>query len=675
MLSRKIWKVRKVDKNLASALAEKNTLFPIAALIASSRGIDTDKKVREFFYNEIVPASPFLLTDMDKAVKAISEAVDNFDKIAICGDYDADGITATTLLYSYLEAQGADVICRIPDRAEGYGLKCEAIDFFAQQGVKLIVTVDCGVGSVDEVEYAKAKGINTVITDHHIAGETLPAAVAVVDPYRQTEDCPFKGLAGVGVVFKLLCALEGGESEEILGQYSDIIALGTVGDVMPLVGENRLIVRRGVDMINASERAGILALLSAAGSADRRITSTALAFTLVPRINAAGRMGNPTRALNLLLCDDTALCEDLAEDINNANVLRHKTEVEIVNQINKAFDENPALKYDRVIVVDGEGWQNGVIGIVAARLVDKYGKPSIVITRDGDMARGSGRSFEGFSLFDAIKSCEDVLEHFGGHTLAAGVGIKSENINEFRRRINEYAASLGEMPHPKLKIDCKLNPVAINGDLLNALSTLEPFGAGNPVPVFGLLGMKIESVLAISEGKHTKLILSKNGTKINAMCFGVSPDAFKFKREDIIDLAVTVEANDYMGEVRPSIHVKAVRGNGMDDIAVVKNMDLYEKIKRNELLTDDEKAQAFPSREFMLSVYKFIKSVGNWHYDNETLCYRLGDNGSMLCKVAVSIDAMLELGVIAVDFDGSLTLPDIPVRVDLGSSKLLQALK
>ena len=673
-MSRKIWQVNKVNKDLAISLAERHNLFAIAALIASSRGIDTDEKIRAFFYDELDFFSPWDIPDMDKAVYAINQALENFDRIAICGDYDADGITASALLYSYLEEQGADVICRIPDRSEGYGLKKEAIDYFAEQGVKLIITVDCGISSIEEAEYAKEKGIRLVVTDHHIVGDALPDCYAVVDPYRADCNCRFKAFAGVGVVFKLLCALENGDTEYILDAYSDIVALGTIGDVMPLVDENRLIVRRGVEMINQSDRPGIISLREAAGQSEKRVTSGSLAFTLIPRINAAGRMGSPTRALNLLLCEDSVISDDIAADIDNANVLRHKTEQEIFAEIKEQIKLNPMLIHDRIIVVDGEGWQNGVVGIVAAKLVETYGKPAIVIARNGDEARGSGRSFEGFSLYDAIKAASSVLDHFGGHTLAAGVGLKSENIEAFRREINSFAATL-EPVYPVLNIDCKLNPVAVNNDLLNALSTLEPFGAGNAVPVFGLYSMKIDGVQAVSEGRHIRLMLSKGDAKISAMRFGVSPIDFPFKKGDTIDIAVTVEANEYLGEVRPSVHIKAVRGSGMDDKKVLAGVSLFEKVMRREVLTFEEKQNAFPEREFMLDIFKFIKKQGSWQYDSETLCYRLGDDGESLCKVAVSLDAMLELGVLIKDENSAITLPDIPVKVDLSSSKVLSFLK
>lgn len=673
-MSRKKWVVNTVDKSLAASLAERHTLFAIAALIASSRGIDTNKKIRAFFYDDAEYSSPWDLPDIDKAVTAINRAIDRFERIAICGDYDADGITASALLYSYLEQQGADVICRIPDRSEGYGLKTEAIDYFTEQNVKLIITVDCGISCIEEAEYAKQKGIDLVITDHHRVGDTLPDCIAVVDPYRDDYNADFKSYAGVGVVYKLLCALEG-DSESVLDAYADIIAIGTVGDVMPLIDENRHIVRKGVDMINNSDRQGIISLRKVAGQTGKYISASGLAYTLVPRINAAGRMGSPTRALNLLLCDDASICDDIAAEIDSANVSRHKTELDILAEIKQKFRIDNSLRYDRVLVVDGEGWPHGIIGIVAAKLVEIFGKPAIVISNDSGVCRGSGRSFEGFSLYDAIKYCSDVLDHFGGHTLAAGIGVASDKIDLFRKKINEFARLSNFTPHPVLNIDCKLNPVAIDNELLDALATLEPFGAGNPVPVFGLYGMHIDAVQSVSEGRHIRLILSKGNTRISAMRFGVAPDTFAFRKGDLIDIAATVERNEYLGEVKPSIHIKSVRAHGSDDDEVFAGLDLFEKIKRGENITADEKTLACPDREFMLNIFKFIKSTDVWKYDFEALCFRMGLPVSQICKVAVSVDAMLELGVLIRDENGYITLPEISVKADLNSSALLSYLK
>ena len=673
-MSRKLWQVNRPDKALAAELAEKERLFPFAALIAQARGIKTSSEARAFFYDEEEDVPPLSFTDMDKAVRVITDAIDGYKRIAVCGDYDADGVTATALLYTYLQDQGADVISRIPERSEGYGLSIAAIDELHEQGVKLIVTVDCGISCIDEAEYCRKKGIKLVVTDHHLCGDRLPDCEAVVDPHR--EDCriPFRDYAGVGVAYKLVCAMEGENAPVALETFADLITLGTVGDVMPLLGENRRIVRRGLRQINDDERPGLNALREVSGTSSKDLKATDLSFGLVPRINAAGRMGSPLRAFNLLISEDFTQCADLAGEINHANVLRHEAEEKILKDIGELLKNDPLLKYDKVIVVDGEGWHGGVIGIVAAKLVERFGKPAIVISRDGENAKGSGRSIEGFSLYDALKSCEDCLERYGGHKLAAGLGLRSGTIERFRREINKTAAELPTV-RPMLKIDCRLSPAAINNELLNALATLEPFGAGNPLPTFGLFGVTVKSIQPVSEGRHTKLILDKNGVSFAAMRFGLRTQDFPFKAGEKIDVAVTVEANEYLGTVSPSIRIKDLKPSGTLDEAVFSGMELFDKIMRNEELTREEKSKAYPDRDFMLSVYKLIRNDGGGILDAELLCARMNDDGSNWTKVAVSVEAMTELGVLNRADNGRLSLPAIASKADLTSSRLLARLR
>lgn len=477
-MRRKKWVVAKTNKDLAASTAQELSIDPLAALLVTSRGFDDINSIGEFFDPDApLSLDPFSIKDMDLAAERINRAIDDFELICVFGDYDADGVTATALLYSYLEARGANVIRYVPDRlTEGYGLNIAALEQLAESGVKLIVTVDNGVSAVKEAARAKELGVSLVITDHHKVGDELPEADAVVDPHRP--DCPsgFKEMAGVGVAFKLVCALEGAEEDMLLAEYGDLVALGTIGDVVTLTGENRIMVRRGLRMMNEEPRPGISALAEAAGCADKPFTASSAAFTICPRINAAGRMGTAHKALDLLLCDDDDSAQLLAEEINQLNIQRQRTETEIFAQAAAAIESNPAVRDGKIIVVDGEGWHQGVVGIVAARITERYGRPSVVISRDGENAKGSCRSIEGFSIYDAIESVSDCLEHFGGHTLAAGVGLRSENIDEFRRRINEYAADK-EMPFAVQRIDCRIQPASISLDMLSSLSLLEPFGA------------------------------------------------------------------------------------------------------------------------------------------------------------------------------------------------------
>ena len=558
-MSRKKWIVRSGNKEDATMFAEKLGVSPYAALIASTRGINTIDGAREFFgLNERKSVDPMDFPDMYAAVKRIQKALDEFERIAVYGDYDADGVTSTALLYSYLEMQGADVVYYVPNRhTEGYGLSYEAIDKLSMMGVKLIITVDNGISAVDEAKYIRELEMELIVTDHHLPSETLPQAVAVVDPHRTDCNLKFKDYAGVGVAYKLICALEG-EENGITDSFVDLVTVGTVADVMPLIKENRELVRRGVNMLADSDRIGIQALIEAAGLGSRKMTSTSVAFGICPRINAAGRMGSADRAIRLLLSDDYDEAMLLAQEINDENVTRQQTEQDILIQAVEQISENPEWQYQNVLVVAGEGWHDGVVGIVASRLVEKYGKPTLVITIDGDNAKGSGRSIEGFNLYDAISHCSGCLTHFGGDTLAAGIGLKATDIDVLITAINDYSDTI-EMPFPVQNIDFKLNPACVNTEMLETVEQLEPFGAGNPQPIFGLYNMTVTDIQSIGNGKHLRVVLERNGVSLQTVKFRTVQAEFPFVRGDVVDAAVGLEPNEYLGQIRVSILLKNIK--------------------------------------------------------------------------------------------------------------------
>ena len=672
---RKKWKISSCDKDLAAQIAQDYSLNPFVALLAVSRGLKSETELSAFF-DEQFPffSDPFDLPDMEKAVKRLSVAIDNNESIVVFGDYDADGVTSTALLFSYLEARGANVSSYIPDRqTEGYGLSVESVCVLQQMGAKLIVTVDNGVNSIEEAKQITDLGMDLIITDHHKPKEILPAAIAVIDPHRLDCKIKFKDFAGVGVAFKLICALDGGEPEELMQDFGDLLAIGTIGDIVPLIGENRTIVKLGLKAIRDFPRIGVEALLEVAGVKDKKINSSSLAFYLSPRINAAGRMGSANRALELLLTDDETYAESLANEINEANLLRQKTELEILNKVEEQFVSFPARKYDRVIVADGDGWHSGVIGIVASRMVEKYGRPCIIISRDSEMARGSGRSLEGFSLYDALNAVSGCLTHFGGHTLAAGLGIKNDRIDEFRTAINSYAAK-AEMPFPVQKIDFRLNANSISTDITAALSAFEPFGAENPQPIFGLFGMKIEGIQPVSEGKHTRITISKGETKVAAIIFNANTSAFPYKTGDIVDLAVVFENNEYKKVISINTQIKNIRLSGLNEDEILKGIRLYEKFIRGETITKAEIESAMPDREIFAAIYRALKALNGKKQDYEVLCLQINDDGSRICAVMLAIDAMLELGVIEQLSDGRINMSAEQKKVNLDDSKILQKL-
>jgi len=672
-MSRRKWCVNEIDKALACDIADKYDIDPFAALLLVSRGITGENEIEEFFADNSILSDPFTLKDMDKAVDRINLAIENDEKIAVYGDYDADGVTATALVCEYLNMNGCLVVPYIPDRnSEGYGLNRNAIKSLCETGVSLIITVDNGISAIGEAQYIKELGMDLVITDHHKVGEVLPEAVAVVNPHRL--DCPsaFKHFAGVGVAFKLVSALCG-DGEQALSMFADLVTIGTVGDIVSLTGENRLIVKNGLRMLNEGTSLGIEQLKRVAGVSEKTMTSSTVAFSVVPRINAIGRTGHASRALSLLLCEDFDEAAETAKEIDLSNAKRQEIEKEITLEAQRQIEENPGMLNNRVLIFSGENWHGGVIGIVAARLVQKYGKPCLVITDDGQEAKGSARSIDGFSLYECISSAKHLLSHYGGHTLAAGFGMKSENLPLFKKAVEDYAKTV-EMPFPRLEIDCRLRPEFISSDILTVIDSLEPFGAGNPQPMFGLYGMTLTGVQPIGGGKHLRLTFKKGTANATGLLFGVTEKDFPYIIGDTLDLAVRLEKNEYMGQVKVSIYIKEMRMSGTDDELYLKSKRLYEKIMRKDRLSEKEARFALPDRQQVANVFRFIRDSSGWNYDYDILCYRLGGDGSNACKVLVCIDVLCELGIFKKE--GESILPDnLQNKVNLEDSRLMQYLK
>ncbi len=670
-MSRKKWVVSPCDKDLAATIAENCGIEPFAALLLCARGMTDEFEIESFLYDTDL-IDPFTLPDMEKACERIHRAMENGEKITVFGDYDADGVTSTALLYSYLLKSGASVDYYIPDRtSEGYGMNLCAIDALKERGTELIVTVDNGISAIEEVNHAAALGIDVVVTDHHRAGEVLPNAVAVVDPHREDTYCEFTEWAGVGVAFKLVCALDGSEGYSLLEEYGDIVALGTVADIVSLKGENRIIVRSGLafmrgDFQDGRLRTGLSALLEVSGS-QGQLDATALAFRFAPRINAAGRMGSAERALKLLLTEDEDEARALAAQINEANAVRQATESEITAEAIEIIEKNPHIKYNRVIVVSGEGWHQGVIGIVASRLVERYGKPCIVISENGEIGKGSGRSLGEFSLYDALSYCENCLVQFGGHILAAGLTVEKENIALFREKINEYAKNEGN-PVATLNIDCKLNPASISTELLYSINLLEPYGADNPSPIFGLYNMEIGSVQPIGNGKHLRLSVKKNGYSISAVMFSKTLEEFPYGEGDKVDLAVKLSENEYMGKVKVNIQIKDIKLSGSDEEVIIGAENDYENFLAGENLPSEK---LFVSRELCGKVYKYIKSNNGWKYSAELLCHRLNLNEEYYLSCKIALDILSELGII-IQKDGKYSLPKENVKNPLENSEMFR---
>ncbi len=676
----KKWTVAKLNKDIAVDISMRHELPMLIAMILEIRGIIHDDEINDFLYNESVLSDPFDAKDMDKAVERIKQAIENYEKICIYGDFDADGVTSTALLYSYLETVGANVMFYIPAReGEGYGMNKEAIDLLNSQDVNLIITVDNGIAAVDEIAYANSLGIDTVVTDHHMPNTVLPDAVAIVDLHQEDCESYFKELSGVGVALKLVMAIEGeyGDTEQILENYSDLAAIGTIGDIVELVGDNRVIVKNGLKYIGNSDRCGINALVEQSGLSDRKITTGNVSFTLVPRINAGGRLGLSKKTVSMLLAEDEITASEIAQELCDDNTQRQAIEKEILNDIDERIKRNPSIVQNRVIVVCGENWHQGVIGIVASRLKEAYGKPSIVISVDDDVCRASGRSVKGFSLCDAVFACSDLLTQFGGHPMAVGFGILPENIEDFIYAINEYAKTV-QMPVPELELDCKLNPAQLSVSLADQLSMLEPFGAGNPTPLFGLYNMSVSDIHELGGGKHLKLTLSRGVNSVTAMKFSTTKKEFPYNIGDTVDCAVTLDKNVYNNIESLSIIIKEMRFSNIDDDAIFVSKEAFEAFCTGEDISPETARELLPDRGEFAHVYRFLRANNGFDYSVDTLLYRLDNPIISYGKLRVILECMNELSLIEI-YEGmtstKIKLNEVEGKVNLEDSIIISKLK
>ena len=503
---------------------------------------------------------PFLMNDMDIAIKRIKKAIENQEKVIIYGDYDVDGITSITVLKSFLKDVGLDVDYYIPNRLEeGYGLNKNAIDEIAKKEYKLMITVDCGISAIEEVDYANSLGIEVIITDHHEPGDEIPKALAVVDNKRKDNKYPFRELAGVGVAFKVSQALAQSMNirEEEYLKYLDIVCVGTISDIVPLVSENRVITKLGLKLVKQTRNMGLRAIINSSGYSQ--INSTTISFGVAPRINACGRMGKAEQALKLLLSKDIYEVNKLTQELNSYNRERQEIEKEIFENVLTKIEQNNLAK-NRTIVVGGENWHHGVIGIVSSKITEKYFKPSILLSFEEDgTGKGSGRSIPGFDLHEALMKCENCLEKFGGHSMAVGLTIKKENLEQFYKEFEKIAEeNKTENIVPIINVDAKIELDKIDKSVVEDLKQLEPFGEANKTPTFALKNIRIDSIRALSEGKHLKLTLRENNQIINAIGFNIGELAEAYKIGDKIDIAGVLEINTFNGIDNLQINIKDI---------------------------------------------------------------------------------------------------------------------
>lgn len=676
----KKWTIKPCDKQLKNAISENYGLPSVLATLLTIRGITTEDAISDFLYREELTLDPFSIKDMDKAVERITAAVESGEKICIYGDFDVDGITSTALLYSYLTDIGADVMYYIPIREEeGYGMNIPAVEKLYHRGVNLIVTVDNGIAAIDEIAYAKTLSIDVVVTDHHMPPEQLPDAEAVVNPHQKDDESAFKDLCGVGVVFKLVQAIEGEycDVDALLENYADLVALGTVADLMPLIGENRALVKHGLRFINYRDRVGIAAVVENAGLSGKNITAGHISFAIAPRINAVGRLGPSKSSVELLLTEDEAYAAEIAEELTQDNIKRQTIEREILEDIDRMVKRDPSLVQKRVIVIAKEGWHKGVVGIVASRLKEIYLKPAIVISIDDDVCRGSGRSVKGFELNRAVASCEDFLIQYGGHPMACGLSLKKSNLQAFSDAINAYAKEVG-VPAQSLELDCKLNPAGIDTQVVHTLSALEPYGMGNPQPLFGLYGMTLKSITEVgAQGGHLRLNFIRDNTSVNVMKFSTKPEEFPYKVGDRVDLAVKLDLNVYNDQEYVNYRLSDIKFSDWDQDAYISSEEIFVRFCRGDEITREEARSILPDRSEFATVYRFLRSNGGYHFSFDTLLYRMNASISY-GKLRVILECMNELGLVRIFeglYDASVELLEVEGKVNLEDSYIIQKLK
>ena len=666
------------DAKYSSVLSAQQKENALLAGILTARGITDPAEALTLLAGEEELSDPALLTDMDAACQRIWQAIDNGETIVVFGDYDVDGVTATALLYQHLKGMGATVKCMLPSReGDGYGLSRNAIQSIHDKGYQLIVTVDNGISAVEEAEFAAELGIDLIITDHHLPPETLPKAVAVVDPRRLDDHSPFKGLCGAGVAFKLCAALDGCPPEEMLDYCGDLAAVGTVADVMPLTGENRTLVKSGLRQLQNTDRPGLEALLEEVGLAGRPITAENISYAIAPRINAAGRMDSAVTALQLVLCEDPDRAEELAHKLNEINVKRQETELEIFKAAQVLLEQQPERLEDRVMLLWGRDWHPGVIGIVASRLVERTGRPVIVVTVDehGE-CKGSGRSVPGFNLHACIGSCADLLIRYGGHAMAAGLSVREENLPELRRRLNEWAARECPVLHTApLECDLPIHLDRVTVDSVRRIDALAPFGAENPTPVFLLQSAVVDGVYPVSEGRHSRLRLRQGNASVYAVWFGMPPEQLPYTMGDVVDAALNLSVYESARGAQLSGRILDLHPAGLGT-KLAEQAALVAALRRGTPLTAEQKTLITPDRSHIITVYRELQ-VRRWHAEDlQPLCAKLGEENTG--KTLVAVTALEQVGLIAtVEKGGANYLELVPAqgKKNLADAPILKCLE
>ena len=674
------WNITKIEQNKVHAL-EAAGFSPLTARVLVSRGYEDPEEARQFLSADCLLHDPLEMKDMDKAAQRIRLALNRGEHIAVFGDYDVDGITATCLLTEFLRSQGSRVTHYIPGRIEeGYGLNKEAILRLQEQGISLIITVDCGITANEEAMFCREIGVDLIITDHHECKDDLPEAVAVVDPHRKDDIYPHRNLAGVGVAFKLAAAVLG-DQQAILDRFSDLLCLGTVADVMPLVGENRAFVVRGLKALNETPRPGVAALAKECGCDDKEMTAISIGYTLAPRINAAGRMGQVELATELMLTQDDQRAAVLAKQLCRLNKQRQDVEAEIYREAEEMLQKQPQ---PHAIVLAGESWHQGVVGIVASRMAEEYNCPAFLVCLDGDHGKASSRSFGGFNLFGALEKLSDLLEGFGGHELAAGFTINRGNIDRFREEIQKLAAEFVASGKQKaaLEIDCAVEPWLLNTHNIQAMDELEPCGTGCPKPVFAISNMTVEQLSEVGGGKHMRLRLSRENMTFNGIFFSANILRSAIAVGDRVEVAFTPQINEFKGSRSVQLNLVDIRPDRKSRDVLEADGLLLDRYMQQLPLTKEEVDALLPQRRDFAALWRYLAAQeGTVHEELGCLSRKASRHAGLSLnpgKVWMCLQVFRERGLLTcADSRDDLTVCLCPGenKVDLEQSPLLIRLK
>ena len=679
----KQWKIAHPSPE-GRAQLERAGIPSLLACVLSARGVTEPEQAWKLLTPGEEPLlDPMLLKDMDRAVLRVGRALKTGELMAVYGDYDVDGITSTCLLTDCLTRLGGRVRSYIPDRLEeGYGLNEEAVLHLAQQGVTLIITVDCGITAAREVEFARELGIDVVITDHHECKQAIPEATAVVDPHRPDCPYPFKGLAGVGVALKLAMAAAGPDRAGLVfREYADLAAVGTVADVMPMTGENRTIVQTGLAALAHPRRVGLAQLMEEAGLGDKPVTSVSIGYTLAPRINAAGRMGQADLAAELLLTRDPGRAAALAQELCALNRERQTIECEIFQECVQRLERRPQ---SGIILLADEHWHQGVVGIVASRLTEKYSCPAFMVCLDQGIGKGSCRSWGGVNLFHLLTQCQDLLEGFGGHAMAAGFTVREENIPALERRLRQLVLEerAGEELPSLLEIDAAVLPQELTVEAVEALDALEPCGAGNPRPVLVLTGAHVISAAQVGRGRHLKLRLEGRGVPLDAIFFSVDGSELGLTPGCRVDVAFYPQINDFRGVRSVQLQVVDLR-HAMTRAQLEQS--IYEKYRRGEPLSPQEAQSLLPTRAEFVCLWRYLeRQCAGQTFLEDTLARiaqksaRSGGQSERPNHTLVCLEVMEERGLISLERQSGrvqITLHRLEHKVDLNASAILRRLR